>query len=486
MIGPRWDWLSLSGRTSRSRYLATGVLLTAIKMGINGAVTSWVFLRPWAPTMYPLTGEIRGLFALGREDQFFYLAMLAISLPFVAVGLVLTVRRLRDAGWPLWLVALFFAPFPFNLVYLVILGLTPARPEATASPDVAWSDDLMDVPPVVKGKGRWVGSRATSEPTPRATLGRVVASILIPLPVGALVAYLLANVIGIYGWSLFVGVPFVMPMVSVILFGYHRRPTIGQCIGVGQLWLLAAVMVLLVTAFEGMICILMALPLAVPVVLLGSCLGYAVLELGPGRPRELGRMVAALLATLPLMAGAEHLEGLKPPLYECVTSVEVDAPPGAVWRRVVSFPDLAPPRDFLSRAGVAYPIRARIEGAGVGAVRLCEFSTGAFVEPIEVWDEPRLLRFAVTDCPSPMREWNPFFARVHPRHLDGFLVSERGQFRLVELPGGRTRLEGTTWYRHGLWPASYWRAWSDPILHGIHAKVLEHVKTLAEADVSRR
>ena len=133
---------------------------------------------------------------------------------------------------------------------------------------------------------------------------------------------------------------------------------------------------------------------------------------------------------------------------------------------------------------MAYPIRARIEGTGVGAVRHCEFSTGPFVEPIEVWDEPRLLRFAVTSCPSPMREWNPFF-EIHPPHLDGFLVSKRGQFRLIELPGGRTRLEGTTWYRHGLWPASYWRLWSDPILHGIHAKVLDHVKSLAEADATR-
>ena len=81
----------------------------------------------------------------------------------------------------------------------------------------------------------------------------------------------------------------------------------------------------------------------------------------------------------------------------------IDAPPDEVWRHVVSFSDLEPPNDWLFRSGVAYPIRARIEGTGVGAVRHCEFSTGAFVEPIEVWDEPRLLRFAVTSNPAPMR-----------------------------------------------------------------------------------
>ena len=39
------------------------------------------------------------------------------------------------------------------------------------------------------------------------------------------------------------------------------------------------------------------------------------------------------------------------------------------------------------RAGLAYPMRARIEGSGPGAVRYCEFSTGPFVEPIVTWDE---------------------------------------------------------------------------------------------------
>ena len=50
----------------------------------------------------------------------------------------------------------------------------------------------------------------------------------------------------------------------------------------------------------------------------------------------------------------------------------------------------------------------------------------------------------------------------------------------IPLPGGRTRLEGTTWYRHHIWPADYWRIWSDWILHSIHQRVLQHVKRLSE------
>jgi len=161
------------------------------------------------------------------------------------------------------------------------------------------------------------------------------------------------------------------------------------------------------------------------------------------------------------------------------SAVEVDAPPEVVWSHVVSFSELPPPSELLFRAGVAYPMRAEIQGRGVGAVRHCVFSTGPFVEPIEVWDEPRLLKFSVTKNPAPMQEWTPY-RDVHPPHLDGFLVSSGGQFLLTALPGGRTRLEGTTWYRHHMSPVRYWQAWSDFIIHRIHLRVLNHVKQLAE------
>ncbi|HEX7862939.1 MAG TPA: hypothetical protein VF773_21580 [Verrucomicrobiae bacterium] len=63
----------------------------------------------------------------------------------------------------------------------------------------------------------------------------------------------------------------------------------------------------------------------------------------------------------------------------------------------------------------------------------------------------------------------------------GFLVSERGQFELIPINTNTTRLEGTTWYRHGLWPEWYWQLWSDHIIHTIHLRVLRHIKSEAES-----
>jgi hypothetical protein len=102
------------------------------------------------------------------------------------------------------------------------------------------------------------------------------------------------------------------------------------------------------------------------------------------------------------------------------------------------------------------------------------------VEPITTWDAPRRLSFDVAAQPPARKEWSPF-RHVHPPHLDGSLRSRRGEFRLIALDGGRTRLEGSTWYELSMYPATYWKAWSDGLIHAIHHRVLRHVKQSSEA-----
>ena len=282
-----------------------------------------------------------------------------------------------------------------------------------------------------------------------------------------------------YGLGIFVAMPFMIGFVSV-LFRARRAPerTWKECRNVALGSTLLVGTASLLGGVEGIVCLAMASPLALFLAFVGGRLAYSV-QGGFWRRRASPALLLIVLLSTPLLMGAEATMPWQAPLYKVVTSVEIDAPPETVWRNVVSFRQLPPPEDWLFRTGIAYPVRAEIRGRGVGAIRYCEFSTGAFVEPIEVWDEPRRLAFRVTENPPALRELSPY-GGIHPPHLQGFLVSRRGQFRLIALPGGRTRLEGTTWYQHGLYPAGYWRLWSDAILHRIHLRVLEHVKRLSE------
>jgi hypothetical protein len=282
------------------------------------------------------------------------------------------------------------------------------------------------------------------------------------LGVAVAIAYVLLHT-GRYGWTLFL----IVPMLIAAAVCTVAPRSSGALLGAASAF--ASLCFLVLIGLEGSACVLMAAPLVIGA---GAWAGWAVSR--SGRPRHAALFLLLPPATLVYDANA------RPPVYEVRTTIEIAAPPGRVWRHIVSFPEIPAPREWYFRAGLAYPIRARIEGAGPGAIRYCDFSTGPFVEPIAVWDEPRLLRFNVTESAAPMREWSPY-GEVQPKHLHGYFVSEQGEFRLTPLPGGRTLLEGTSWYRHGLWPANYWRWWSDAIIHRIHLRVLNHIKTLAEA-----
>jgi hypothetical protein len=279
-------------------------------------------------------------------------------------------------------------------------------------------------------------------------------------------AALLQN--GLYGWTIFALLPaFLGGAVSWSL----RPATGGEAATVGAVSATLGAFFLLAIWQEGLICVLMALPLVVPVGALGGWLLYLL------EPSRLRTNSLAMLLLVPVSLLWDTTA--RPSVFEVRTAIEIAASPEQVWDRVIAFPALPEPTEWYFRAGLAYPQRARIEGAGVGAVRYCEFSTGPFVEPIEVWDRPRLLRFRVTDNPPPLREWSPF-GELNPKHLHGYMVSKQGQFRLKRLADNRTLLEGTTWYQHGLWPEQYWRWWSDAIIHRIHLRVLNHIRELAE------
>ncbi len=200
---------------------------------------------------------------------------------------------------------------------------------------------------------------------------------------------------GVYGLALFV----VAPAYLGGLAAWVRRPTAGaRAAGLGAAAAAAGACFFLVLGLEGVLCIMMSLPLVAP---LGALGGWLVYLGGSSLPSPRGLAVFLLLPPAALTWDAQA----PPPVFEVRTGTVVAAAPEQVWRRVVGFSDLPDPPEWYFRAGVAFPIWALIDGSGPGAVRYCEFSTGTFVEPIEAWDEPRLLRFRVTENPAPMREW---------------------------------------------------------------------------------
>jgi len=458
-----WTW---KGTLNRGQYALIGLVGFAIKHNLDRIIASVVFHRPWSLFNYwiPLGKAIR-VTSLGHADARFLLTMVILSMPFIWVGVVSTLKRLRDARLPLASVMLFFLPFA-NVLFFILLCLIPGRSSHSAVEGNAAQNEQSRF-------GAWI---------PHSRIGSAAVAALITGLIGGAIAYFAMDVFIGYGWGLFVALPFCMGFASVLLYGFHHQNSFGSSITVSLTSVLVLAGLLLAFGWEGLICILMAAPIGAICAMAGGAIAWFIQSRTPSHRPTLAMFLIVLLF-VPALMGAEQASHLVPPVYAVRSSIEIDAPPEAVWKQVVAFAQISEPHELLFRAGIAYPIRAEIVGHGVGAERRCVFSTGAFVEPIEVWDQPRLLKFSVTSNPPPMQEWTPY-SKIETPHLHGFLVSQGGQFLLTPLPGGRTRLEGTTWYRHTMWPATYWRLWSDEIIHEIHMRVLRHIKINTEQQLA--
>jgi len=437
-------WLfSPHGRVTRGAFLAWGGGLTAAKMLLDWMLCNFVLGVQWTPGIYlyvPVAMQ------RGVEGAWGWLVLAAVSVPFAWVGMVLTVRRLRDAGLNPWLVSAFVLPVA-NLVLFALLSLLPSDRRA-AGP---------------------VGRSASPARSP-LEFGPVPALLACLATVG--LVGLGTGVLRTYGTGLFLGAPFLQGMLVGVL---SRQRDCGYAFGQFFLSGLLTMVLLMVFAWEGLMCILMATPLWIPMGIAGLCLARVLVA----TPRH----AASALLVVPLAQWAEP--HLLPPatIHEVTSELVVQAPPAVVWRHLLAFPELPPPTELPFRVGIAYPVHANIEGEGPGAIRRCSFSTGDFVEPIEVWDEPHLLAFSVQQSPQPMVEWNPFHDHVDAPHLHGMFLARRGQFALRQRADGTTLLSGTTWYSHGLWPEAYWSWWSDWLVHTIHRRVLAHIARCAEDDV---
>jgi len=455
-----WRW---QGTVGRGTYAAVGVSALTAKYLLDRWVAGALFQRDWMPWNYlfPLGPQMQSSTARAAGDPVFAATMLAIALPFIWLGVTLTVQRLRDAGQPLWLVALFFAPV-VNVLFFLMLCALGTHPQAESKQAAPWPE-----------------TGPLNSFIPRSKFGAGALAILVTALVGFVFTLLSTQALRMYGVGLFVAAPFCLGLFAVLVYSYHEPRSFGSCLAVSLTPLAILGVVLLIVSIEGLICILMAAPFTVGLAALGGTLGYSI-QTGYWQSREGPAMLSMVLLFAPSFIGVERIANLKPETFEVKSAIEINAPPEAVWKEVVAFREIPSPKELIFRAGIAYPIRAEISGHGAGAVRHCVFSTGAFVEPIEIWDEPRLLKFSVTENPAPMREITPY-SSIEPPHLHGYFVSHQGQFLLTPLPGGRTRLEGTTWYSHTIRPETYWHLWSDYIIHRIHMRVLEHIRAEVES-----
>lgn len=447
--------LWIEGRTGRaaylkwslawllSQYLASALLLAAL----GGPKTLEAML--WHTLVVPL--RYVGLAIQGPRS---YVATSLLTAGFlyqivVAWALAaLALRRARDAGINEWWATAAFIP-PLQPLLVLFLSLPPSLAAPSSPPQAA--------------------------PTARAGVSiEAFKGACVGIGLTVIAVAMSALVFGVYGYGLFVLSPVVISGITAYLA--NRRGDIGAKATWALVRSAAALggLALLSFALEGLICIVVIAPLWVAGAAIGGPIGRAIALSGRHPPRN----AAAALILLPLVYGLEA--GFPAPVtFRNEVSIEIKAPPAAVWRAITAMGRVEERPGLLFRWGLAHPLSGRLLGTGIGAKRHGVFSTGTAIERITHWDPDRRLAFVVlTDVPT-VRELSPY-EHVHAPHAVGYFRTLLASFELEDRGERGTRLTLTSTHLLRLEPAPYWLPFVTWVIEQNKARVLRHIRALAE------
>jgi Polyketide cyclase / dehydrase and lipid transport len=284
------------------------------------------------------------------------------------------------------------------------------------------------------------------------------------------------------GQSLFgLGFLFLVPLAIGLVLGVVIQWLWPRTGGVGVAsWAAGAFFILSIFTGSGFICVIMAFPIWLPMLLLGGVLSNWVIR------RPLITQAAAILALTILASGAwlQDSRGEYPEQrFTVERSVVIAAPPEGVWPHLLRLNDLSLAEGQRTMAhdwlGVPRPLEAIVKGEGVGAVRTGRWARGVwFEEHITLWESDRRLnwRFVFPEGST----FTSVDQHIDPRGPN--VIVERGGYRIEPLANGFLRLRLHTTYAARTAVNGYASLWGARILGDVQSNILSIIKARAEAN----
>jgi hypothetical protein len=221
---------------------------------------------------------------------------------------------------------------------------------------------------------------------------------------GFLLAY---NGQGYMGSTLFLLVPIATGFATALVA--RRRNVITASLILGLLFCTA---VLLLTGFEGFVCVLMSAPLIAVGLALGGLFGWLVRGRVIDKSRSSKSLTLLMLLVIPMfLMGANRTEesvGRRLRMQTVSDTFVVDSSPESVWNELKSMESITASKTFLMKIGLPVPVSCKTEGEGVGGKRTCYFEHGFIEERITEWDSPRSMKFEIVASEVPGRPWLGF------------------------------------------------------------------------------
>lgn len=284
-----------------------------------------------------------------------------------------------------------------------------------------------------------------------------------------------------YGPAFF-SIPFFAGFVVGVLS--PRNPIRNASIAVAL-----ALLALIATLREGVVCILFALPLFLAEMTVGVLCGVIVRRWADSRRKQVTAVISALIAALGWQAISGRLDDPKEHPWHTVSSrVEIDAPPERVFDALTGEIGAKGPWPWIIRLGLPTPRRMVVEKPGLGGTVRTDFNHGHAYARITSWEPGRAFAFQVEryDIEDP-----PFFITRLGRGEHYGLKTERvtdwltlGEIRYTLTPrdGGGTTLSRTTTFQRHLAPALYF----GPLEEGVMQRGQDRLLRAIQEDVDGR
>ena len=255
-----------------------------------------------------------------------------------------------------------------------------------------------------------------------------------------------------YGIAVFCVLPICIGILTGIM-GKKRKAILGMIAAIATI-----VFLLWAGQLEGLVCIVMAIPVVAFFILLGYIIAFIIKKLS--KKDDALKLTVIPFLLFFLSAGIEIAWKGTEAFSHVTTSIQLPYPGDTVYNHIKQVDTVTASPSFIHQLGLPYPRKCIMITEQPGGLRICEFDEGRIIEKISRLKKNELLEMDVIEYGLPGQSWFTF-------EKDTYAIKETN---------GLTTISRTTIYSSKLKPRLYWK-WIEKITIGAEqALVFKNLK----------